>query len=169
MSQNNQPEIQAAETEDLSAFLQVRRDKLKELKETNQNPFEITTYDVDAYAKDINDRFDEYEDKTVSIAGRIMSKRIMGKAGFIDVMDHSGRVQSYVRKDHVGDESYLQFKKYDIGDIVGIKGVVFRTQKGQISVKADEIVLLSKSLRPLPEKWHGLKDTYTRYRQRYVD
>lgn len=169
MSQNNQPEVQAAETEDLSAFLQVRRDKLNELKESGQNPFEITTYDVDAYAKEINDQFESYEDKTVSIAGRIMSKRVMGKAGFIDVMDHSGRVQSYVRKDHVGDESYLQFKKFDIGDIVGIKGVVFRTQKGQISVKADEIVLLSKSLRPLPEKWHGLKDTDTRYRQRYVD
>ena len=105
MSQNNQPEVQAAETEDLSAFLQVRRDKLNELKESGQNPFEITTYDVDAYAKEINDQFESYEDKTVSIAGRIMSKRVMGKAGFIDVMDHSGRVQSYVRKDHVGDES----------------------------------------------------------------
>lgn len=155
--------------EEMSEFLKVRREKLAELRENGKDPFQITTYHVDAYAKDINDKFDEYEDKMVSIAGRIMSKRGMGKAGFIDVADHSGRVQSYVRKDHVGDEAYADFKKYDIGDIIGIKGEVFRTQKGQISVKAEEILLLSKSLRPLPEKWHGLKDQDTRYRQRYVD
>ncbi|MBC8610784.1 lysine--tRNA ligase [Massiliimalia timonensis] len=153
----------------MSEFLKVRREKLAELRENGKDPFQITTYHVDAYAKDINDKFDEYEGKMVSIAGRIMSKRGMGKAGFIDVADHSGRVQSYVRKDHVGDEAYADFKKYDIGDIIGIKGEVFRTQKGQISVKAEEILLLSKSLRPLPEKWHGLKDQDTRYRQRYVD
>lgn len=155
--------------EEMSEFLKVRREKLAELRENGKDPFQITTYHVDAYAKDINDKFDEYEGKMVSIAGRIMSKRGMGKAGFIDVADHSGRVQSYVRKDHVGDEAYADFKKYDIGDIIGIKGEVFRTQKGQISVKAEEILLLSKSLRPLPEKWHGLKDQDTRYRQRYVD
>lgn len=169
MSQNENLQAPVNETEDLSTLLQVRRDKLSELQAAGSDPFEITSYPVDAYAQDINDQFDEYEDKTVCIAGRIMSKRLMGKAGFIDVQDHSGRVQSYVRKDHVGDEGYAWFKKFDIGDIIGIKGVVFRTQKGQISVKADEIVLLSKSLRPLPEKWHGLKDTDTRYRQRYVD
>ena len=137
--------------EEMSEFLKVRREKLAELRENGKDPFQITTYHVDAYAKDINDKFDEYEGKMVSIAGRIMSKRGMGKAGFIDVADHSGRVQSYVRKDHVGDEAYADFKKYDIGDIIGIKGEVFRTQKGQISVKAEEILLLSKSLRPLPE------------------
>ncbi|MGI5958619.1 MAG: lysine--tRNA ligase [Massiliimalia sp.] len=167
MSQNHQEVDQSQQ--DLSAFLQVRRDKLAELRENGKDPFQITTYPVDSYAKDINDRFDEYEGKEVAIAGRIMQKRGMGKAGFIDVMDHSGRIQSYVRKDRIGDESYADFKKYDIGDIIGIRGEVFRTEKGQISVKANEVTLLSKSLRPLPEKWHGLKDTDTRYRQRYVD
>ncbi len=153
----------------LSEVLQIRRDKLSTLQQAGRDPFQETAYPVDAYAKDINENFDEYEGKTVSIAGRILSKRGMGKAGFIDVQDHSGRIQSYVRKDHLGDEEYEWFKKYDIGDIIGIRGEVFRTQKGQISVKADEIRLLSKSLLPLPEKWHGLKDTDLRYRQRYVD
>lgn len=167
MSENHQ---QVNQTEqDLSAFLQVRRDKLADLRANGKDPFQITTYPVDSYAKDINDQFEQYEGKEVSIAGRIMQKRGMGKAGFIDVMDHSSRVQSYVRKDRIGDEAYADFKKYDIGDIVGIHGEVFRTEKGQISVKADSITLLSKSLRPLPEKWHGLKDTDTRYRQRYLD
>ena len=142
-------------------MLQIRRDKLSALQQAGRVPFQETAYPVDAYAKDINENFDEYEGKTVSIAGRILSKRGMGKAGFIDVQDHSGRIQSYVRKDHLGDEEYEWFKKYDIGDIIGIHGEVFRTQKGQISVKADEIRLLSKSLLPLPEKWHGLKDTDT--------
>lgn len=168
MSENKE-EVLQNETEDMSAFLKVRREKLDALKAEGKNPFEITTFGVDAYAKDINEQFDDYEDKMVSIAGRIMSKRGMGKAGFIDIQDSTGRIQSYVRKDHVGDEAYAWFKKYDIGDIIGVKGVVFRTQKGQISVKAEEVTLLSKSLLPLPEKWHGLKDTDTRYRQRYVD
>lgn len=168
MSENKE-EVLQNETEDMSAFLKVRREKLDALKAEGKDPFEITTFGVDAYAKDINEQFDDYEDKMVSIAGRIMSKRGMGKAGFIDIQDSTGRIQSYVRKDHVGDEAYAWFKKYDIGDIIGVKGVVFRTQKGQISVKAEEVTLLSKSLLPLPEKWHGLKDTDTRYRQRYVD
>lgn len=168
MSENKEEVLQNG-TEDMSAFLKVRREKLDALKAEGKNPFEITTFDVDAYAKDINEQFDDYEGKMVSIAGRIMSKRGMGKAGFIDIQDNTGRIQSYVRKDHVGDEAYAWFKKYDIGDIIGVKGVVFRTQKGQISVKAEEVTLLSKSLLPLPEKWHGLKDTDTRYRQRYVD
>lgn len=168
MSENKEEVLQNG-TEDMSAFLKVRREKLDALKAEGKNPFEITTFDVDAYAKDINEQFDDYEGKMVSIAGRIMSKRGMGKAGFIDIQDNTGRIQSYVRKDHVGDDAYAWFKKYDIGDIIGVKGVVFRTQKGQISVKAEEVTLLSKSLLPLPEKWHGLKDTDTRYRQRYVD
>ena len=155
--------------QELKALLQVRRDKLANLQAAGRDPFEKTSYPVDTYAADINNKFDEYEGKTVSIAGRIMSKRDMGKAGFIDIVDTSGRVQSYVRKDHVGDESFADFKKYDVGDIVGVTGEAFRTQKGQISVKAEEVVLLSKCLKPLPEKWHGLKDVDTRYRQRYLD
>ncbi len=163
-------ENKAPQTEqELKALLRVRRDKLKALQEAGKDPYQKTTYPVNAYAADINDKFDEYEGKTVSIGGRIMSKRDMGKAGFIDVLDSSGRIQSYVRKDHLGDDSFADFKRYDVGDIVGITGVVFRTQAGQISVKADEVVLLSKCLRPLPEKWHGLKDVDMRYRQRYLD
>ncbi len=168
MSENQQnPQVQ--ETEDLSQLLKVRREKLDALKEAGRDPYQETVYDVTDFALDINEKFDEYEGKMVRIAGRIMSKRDMGKASFIDVQDKTGRIQSYVRKDHIGDEDYTWFKKYDIGDIVGIEGVVFRTQKGQISVKAESAKLLSKSLVPLPEKWHGLKDTDTRYRQRYVD
>ncbi len=166
--QNTTPQAQQPEAE-LSEILQIRREKLAALQQAGRNPFEETTYEVDAYAKDINEKFDQYEGKQVSVAGRILSKRGMGKAGFIDIQDQSGRIQSYVRKDHLGDEEYEWFKKYDIGDIIGIKGEVFRTQKGQISVKADEVKLLSKSLLPLPEKWHGLRDTELRYRQRYVD
>ena len=168
----DQKDVNAAEEArepSLSEVLQIRREKLSALQQAGRDPFRETAYPVDAYARDVNERFDEYEGKQVSIAGRILSKRGMGKAGFIDVQDHSGRIQSYVRKDHLGDEEYEWFKKYDIGDIIGIHGEVFRTQKGQISVKADEIRLLSKSLLPLPEKWHGLKDTDLRYRQRYVD
>lgn len=168
MSENQQNK-QVNETEDLSQLLKVRREKLQALKEANRDPFQETVYDVTAFALDINEKFDEYEGKEVSVAGRIMSKRDMGKASFIDIQDKTGRIQSYVRKDHIGDEEYTWFKKYDIGDIIGINGVVFRTQKGQISIKAENVKLLSKSLMPLPEKWHGLKDTDTRYRQRYVD
>nr|WP_031219957.1 lysine--tRNA ligase [Anaerotruncus sp. 1XD42-93] len=152
-----------------SEILQIRRDKLSALQEEGKDPFQITTYARTAYADQIVEKFDEMEGRTVSIAGRIMSKRGMGKASFIDLRDSSGRVQSYVRQDHVGPEVYADFKKWDIGDIIGIEGEVFRTQKGEISVKADKAVLLSKSLLPLPEKWHGLKDTELRYRQRYVD
>ena len=168
----NLPEGELTEQEEqqkLSEVLQIRRDKLESLKAEGKNPFEITTYSRTAYARQIVDRFDELEGQEVSIAGRMMSRRIMGKASFLDLRDASGRVQSYVRRDEVGDERYADFKKWDIGDIVGIRGEVFRTQKGEISVKAHEIVLLSKSLLPLPEKWHGLKDTELRYRQRYVD
>ena len=166
--QNTTPQAQQPEAE-RSEILRIRREKLAALQQAGRNPFEETVYDVNAYAKDINEKFDEYEGKHVSVAGRILSKRGMGKAGFIDIQDQSGRIQCYVRKDHLGDEEYEWFKKYDIGDIIGVRGEVFRTQKGQISVKADEVKLLSKSLLPLPEKWHGLKDTELRYRQRYVD
>lgn len=168
MSENQTPRPEAEEQK-LSEVLQIRRDKLKALKEEGKNPFEITSFARTAYAGQIAEKFDEMEGKTVSIAGRMMSKRGMGKASFIDVRDSSGRIQSYVRQDHVGEERYADFKKWDIGDIVGLTGEVFRTQKGEISVKAETITLLSKSLLPLPEKFHGLKDTELRYRQRYVD
>lgn len=154
---------------ELGELLKVRREKLKELCDNGKNPYEITVYDFDTYAQPINDEFEKYEGKEVSVAGRIMSKRDMGKASFIDIQDSTGRIQSYVRKDAIGDDDYVEFKKYDIGDIIGVKGEVFRTQKGQISIKAHEVKLLSKSLLPLPEKYHGLKDTDLRYRQRYVD
>ena len=167
--QNRSAEVNQQPEQELSEILRIRREKLAALQEAGRDPYQETIYDVNAYAKDINEKFEEYEGKIVKIAGRIMSKRGMGKAGFIDIQDHTGRMQSYVRKDHLGDEEYEWFKKYDIGDIVGIEGEVFRTQKGQISVKADMVKLLSKSLLPLPEKFHGLKDTDTRYRQRYVD
>ncbi len=159
----------AVSEDEISQTLQIRRDKLEALRQAGRNPFVETSYKVDTYAADINGDFEHYDGKEVSIAGRIISKRGMGKAGFIDVQDSSGRIQSYVRRDILGEEEYEWFKKYDIGDIIGIEGAVFRTQKGQISVKAFKIKLLSKSLLPLPEKWHGLKDTDLRYRQRYLD
>ncbi len=160
----------ANETEqELSEVLQVRRDKLSELKENGENPFEITNYPVDTKAKQITDQFEEYEGKNVSIAGRLMSKRGMGKVCFCDVLDSTGKIQIFVKKDLLGDEAYAKFKKLDIGDIVGVHGEVFRTQKGEISIRIDEYTLLSKSLLPLPEKFHGLKDTDLRYRQRYLD
>ncbi len=171
-NQQNGPEVELTaeqEQQKLSEVLQVRRDKLEALKADGKNPFVVTTYERTAYAQQITEQFEALEGKTVSIAGRMMSKRGMGKASFIDLGDVSGRIQSYVRQDHVGEADYADFKKWDIGDIIGIKGEVFRTQKGEISVKAEQIQLLSKSLLPLPEKWHGLKDTELRYRQRYVD
>ena len=153
----------------LSEVLQVRRDKLKHLKEIGQDPFLEEKYIVSDYSVAIKDDFENYEGKEVSIAGRIMSKRKMGKASFIDIQDKDGRIQNYVRKDAIGDEAYELFSQYDIGDILGVKGVIFKTQKEEISVKAKEVKLLSKSLQILPEKWHGLKDTDLRFRQRYVD
>ncbi len=163
---------QAAEElseEQLSELLRIRRDKLTALQEAGQDPFAITKFDVTAKNADIRARFDQLENTGVTIAGRMMSRRIMGKASFMDVRDGSDRMQVYVRRDDVGEEDYAAFKKWDIGDIVGVEGFVFRTQKGEISVHARKITLLSKSLLPLPEKFHGLKDTDTRYRQRYID
>lgn len=171
MQENQTPNMQEQEQtpEELSEILRIRREKLASLKEEGENPFTITTYERNAYAAQIVEQFDEFEGKEVSVAGRIMSKRGMGKAGFVDLRDSSGKIQLYVRIDGVGEETYTKFRKWDIGDIVGVKGEAFRTKRGEISVKASSMVLLSKSLQPLPEKWHGLKDTELRYRQRYVD
>ena len=166
MSQNN---TNNAPEQDLNEILRVRREKLAALKEAGNDPFEITKYDFTHDSADIKNRFDELEGKTVSVAGRIISRRIMGKASFVGLNDCSGKIQLYVRRDDVGEDVYAAFKKWDIGDIVGVEGYVFKTQTGEISVHAQSIKLLSKSLLPLPEKFHGLKDTDTRYRQRYVD
>jgi lysyl-tRNA synthetase class 2 len=153
----------------LSEILRIRREKLEQLKASGRNPFEILNYDQTHHSRDIKDNFDEMEGKDVSIAGRIMSFRDMGKASFCDIQDRYGRVQTYTKQDEIGEEEYKLFKTYDIGDIVGIKGFVFKTKRGEISVHVKQITLLCKSLQPLPEKWHGLKDTEMRYRQRYVD
>jgi len=153
----------------LSEQMLVRREKLKELCEQGNNPYELVKYPVDHYSEDIKKNFDELENKTVVIAGRLMSKRIMGKASFCNIQDGMGRIQCYVSRNDVGDEPYAAFKKLDIGDIVGITGFVFKTKTEEISVHATEVILLSKSLRVLPEKFHGLRDQETRYRQRYVD
>ena len=162
--------IQAqAEQEDISELLKIRRAKLAELQENGKDPFQIMKYDVSNHSSDILKDFESFEGKLVSIAGRIMSKRVMGKASFINIRDLGGDIQAYVKRDEVGEEPYAEFKKFDIGDIIGIEGEVFKTHTGEISVKAVKVVLLTKSLQILPEKFHGLKDTDTRYRQRYVD
>ena len=155
--------------QDLREILQIRRDKLKALQDEGMNPFEITRYDVTHHAQEVKDNFDALEGQTVSLGGRLMSKRGMGKVSFCDLQDKSGRIQIYARKDEMDEEAYNRFKKYDIGDIVGVKGQVFRTQKGEMSIRAHEITLLSKSLQPLPEKFHGITDKELRYRRRYVD
>ena len=154
---------------DVNEQIKVRMDKLNTLQEAGKDPFQITKYDVTEHTSDIKDNFDEYEGKSVSVAGRLMAKRVMGKASFCNVADLKGNIQLYVARDAVGEETYAAFKKFDIGDIVGVKGEAFRTQKGEISIHVSEITLLTKSLQVLPEKYHGLKDTDQRYRQRYVD
>ncbi|MCI1999058.1 MAG: lysine--tRNA ligase [Clostridia bacterium] len=153
----------------MSELLKIRREKLEKLQSEGKDPFQIVKYPVDTHTTDIINDYENYEDKTVCIAGRLMAKRVMGKASFCNIQDRNGRIQSYVSKNDIGDESYAEFKKYDIGDIIGIKGFVFKTKMGEITVHAKEVILLSKSLRILPEKFHGLKDQETRYRQRYVD
>ena len=163
---NNQP-VQTEEN--ISEVIQIRRDKLAAMKESGNDPYVNVKYDVTAYSVDITGDFDKYDGKTVSIAGRMMSRRIMGKASFMHIQDGEGLIQVYVKRDDVGEEDYASFKKWDIGDIMGIEGFVFRTQTGEVSVHAHKIKMLSKSLLPLPEKFHGLKDTDLRYRQRYVD
>ena len=157
------------EVQNLNELLQIRRDKLRELQEAGRDPFVITKYDVTHHSADIKDNYDEMEGKEVSVAGRLMSKRVMGKASFCNIQDLKGGIQCYVARDAVGEESYKDFKKMDIGDIVGLKGSVFKTKTGEISIHASELTLLSKSLQILPEKYHGLTNTDLRYRQRYVD
>lgn len=158
-----------AQEQDIGQLLKVRREKLVNLQAAGRDPFRITKYEVSHHSTDIKEHFDELEGKTVTIAGRIMSKRVMGKASFCNVQDLPGNIQSYVARDGVGEESYADFKKYDVGDLVGIKGEVFKTKTGEISVHAAEVTLLSKSLQILPEKYHGLVNTDIRYRQRYTD
>jgi len=164
MAQNNQ----AAE-QDLNQLLKVRRDKLKDLQEHGKDPFQITKYDVTSHSQEIKDNYGSMEGNEVTVAGRMMFKRVMGKASFCNVQDLQGNIQAYVARDSIGEESYKDFKKYDVGDILGIKGEVFKTKTGEIYVHAHEETLLSKSLQILPEKFHGLTDTDIRYRQRYVD
>ncbi len=158
-----------AQEQDLNKLLKVRREKLAELQENGKDPFQIVKYDATHHSQEIKDAFDELDGKSVSVAGRIMSKRVMGKASFCNIQDLKGNIQSYVARDNIGEESYKDFKKMDIGDIVGIKGEVFKTKTGEISIHATAVTLLSKSLQVLPEKFHGLTNTDLRYRQRYVD
>ncbi|MCF2669996.1 lysine--tRNA ligase [Butyricicoccus pullicaecorum] len=165
---NNRPAAEPTQAE-MNELLRIRREKLKELQDAGTDPFQQVRFERTNYTTDIRDKFDEMEGKTVRLAGRMMSKRIMGKASFADLSDRYGRLQLYIKRDALGDEAYKGFKKLDIGDLIGIQGEVFRTQKGEISVAVNELTLLSKNLIPLPEKWHGLKDTDMRYRQRYVD
>ena len=165
MSEKNQSQ----NTENLGELLKIRREKLAALQEAGKNPFEITKYDVTHHSSDVKENFDGLEGKSVSLAGRIMSKRVMGKASFCHIQDLKGTIQVYVARDNIGEDSYKDFKKYDIGDIVGISGEVFKTKTGEISIHATSVTLLSKSLQILPEKYHGLTNTDTRYRQRYVD
>ena len=159
----------AQQNKDTNELIKVRRQKLADLQAAEKNPFEIMKYDVTHHSKEIKDNFEELEGKEVAVAGRLMFKRVMGKASFCNVQDLQGGIQAYVARDEIGVESYQDFKKMDIGDIVGIKGKVFATKTGEKSIHAEEVILLSKSLKPLPEKFHGLTDTDTRYRQRYVD
>ena len=165
MAENQTPMTETNNTNELA----VRREKLAALTAAGKNPFELTSFDVNAHSEAIKADFDAYEGKDVQIAGRIVGKRVMGKASFMHLLDRDGKIQVYVKRDDIGTDEYADFKKYDIGDIVGVTGFVFRTQTGEVSVHAKAIVLLSKSLLPLPEKFHGLKDQDLRYRQRYVD
>ena len=166
--QNNQPQGGKQE-QDINQLLKVRREKLAALQEAGKDPFQLTKYDVTAHSRDIKENYDQMEGQTVSIAGRIMQKRVMGKASFCNVQDLKGNIQCYVARDDIGEESYADFKKYDVGDIVGVVGKVFTTKTGEISVHASEVTLLSKSIQILPEKYHGLTNTDIRYRQRYTD
>lgn len=156
-------------SEDINNLEKIRHEKLNELKSSNKNPFEVVKFNTDTLNHFINENFDKYEEKKVSIAGRLITKRIMGKASFCDLKDSSAKIQIYIKRDEIGDENYSEFKKFDIGDFVGVEGSVFKTHKGEISIRVEKITLLAKSLRPLPEKFHGLTDQEIRYRQRYLD
>ena len=167
---NVNPEVEEELSEEkLSEQRVIRREKLKKLQEAGRNPYIQENWNVTAHSKDIKDNFDAMEEQPVSCAGRIMAFRVMGKASFIDIQDKQGRIQCYVRRDEIGEDEYKWFKTYDIGDIVGVEGTVFRTKHGEVSIKAEKVVLLTKSLQVLPNKWSGLKDVDIRYRQRYVD
>ncbi len=166
---SNQQTNNAGKEQDIGQLLKIRREKLAALQEAGKDPFKITKYDVTAHSRDIRDNYEEMEGKNVSIAGRIMQKRVMGKASFCNIQDLKGNIQCYVARDSIGEESYADFKKYDVGDIVGITGEVFKTKTEEISVHAASVTLLSKSLQILPEKYHGLTNTDIRYRQRYTD
>ncbi len=169
MAEKNQQKEAVQTQEELSSLLQIRRQKLADLQAAGKDPFVITKFDVTNHSVDVKNDFDAYDGKEVVIAGRMMSKRVMGKASFANIQDKLGRIQCYVKRDDIGEESYADFKKYDIGDLIGVRGIVFKTQTGEISLHAQEVTLLSKSLQILPEKFHGLTDTDIRYRQRYVD
>lgn len=169
MAEKNKKDQTGEQEQDLSQILQVRRDKLAALQAAGKDPFQQTKFTVSAHAQEIKDHFEEMKGQPVTIAGRLMSKRGMGKVSFCDLQDKSGRIQLYARKDEMDEADYNEFKKYDIGDLVGVEGEVFRTQRGEMSVRCKQVTLLSKSLRPLPEKFHGLQDKELRYRQRYVD
>lgn len=162
-NKNQKPEISISEQ------CQIRRDKLKDLQDAGRNPFLVERWEIDAYSADIKDNFEQWDGKEVSMAGRLMAKRVMGKAAFIDIQDKKGRIQGHIKRDVLGTDEYKWFKTYDIGDIIGINGKVFKTQRGEITVEVSKMVLMSKSLQVLPDKWSGLKDTDLRYRQRYVD
>ena len=168
---SNEQNVQSAQPTqaEMNELLRVRREKLAELQNAGNDPFVQVKFERDHFTTDVHEKFDELEGKTVRLAGRMMSKRIMGKASFSDLTDRYGRLQLYIKRDVLGVENYQAYKKLDIGDLIGIEGEVFRTQKGEVSVQVTELTLLSKNLIPLPEKWHGLKDTDMRYRQRYVD
>ncbi len=169
MAENKKKEAAQEQEQDLSQILKVRRDKLKTLQEAGKDPFEQTKFVVSHHTQEIKDNFDAMEGQEVTVAGRLMSKRGMGKVSFCDMQDKTGRIQLYARRDEMDEAVYSDFKKFDIGDIVGVVGEVFRTQRGEMSVRCKDVTLLSKSLRPLPEKFHGLTDKELRYRQRYVD
>ena len=169
MAEQNTNVTNTSEQQELGELLQIRRDKLKALQERGKDPFEIVKFDRDAYSTEIIENYDAMEGKTVTVAGRMMSKRIMGKASFAHILDYKGDIQVYIKRDDVGEESYADFKAMDIGDIIGVTGMVFKTRTGEVSIHATSVTLLSKSLRPLPEKFHGLKDQELRYRQRSVD
>ena len=169
MAEKKKKEAGQEQEQNLSQILKVRRDKLKALQEAGKDPFEQTKFVVSHHTQDIKDNFDAMEGQAVTVAGRLMFKRSMGKVSFFDMQDKTGRIQLYARRDEMDEEVYMEFRKYDIGDIVGVEGEVFRTQTGEMSVRCKDVTLLSKSLRPLPEKFHGLTDKELRYRQRYVD
>ena len=169
MAENTNQTQSELTQQELTEQIRIRREKLAQLQQEGQNPFEQTKFDVTKHSDEVKAEFETLENQDVAIAGRLMSKRIMGKASFCNIQDRNGTIQSYVSRNDIGDENYAAFKKFDIGDIIGIKGFVFKTKTGEISIHAKEVILLSKSLQVLPEKFHGLKDQELRYRQRYID